>query len=105
MSKRVEFIKILHLQLRDPLGGDYTLLTNYMDGDIKHILYEGHSSYGTRQSLSLLGMPKGTYLPVDTKYEDETIEEFRERIIEMVREDARMIIVKIVDPKVKFFQP
>jgi hypothetical protein len=50
-------------------------------------------------------MPKGVYLPVETKYEDETMEEFRDRVIDCVREHSRMVIVRIVENQVKFYQP
>jgi hypothetical protein len=105
MSKPIIRTKILHLQLRDPVGGDYTLLTEIIDGSIKYMLYDGHSSYGTRFPLSQLGMPSGVYLPVETKYEDETMDEFRERVLEAIREQSRMIIVRVVENQVKFYQP
>jgi len=126
MTKSIIRSKILHLQLTDPLGGDYTLLTDFIDGSIKYMLYDGHSSYGTKFPLSQLGMPKGVYLPVETKYkfplsqlgmpkgvylpvetkyEDETMEEFRDRVIDCVREHSRMVIVRIVENQVKFYQP
>lgn len=105
MTKPIIRTKILHLQLTDPLGGDFTLLTEFIDGSIKYMLYDGHSSYGTRFPLSQLGMPNGVYLPIETRYEDETMEEFRERVIDCIREHSRMIIVKIVENQVKFYQP
>lgn len=105
MNKPIIRTKILHLQLRDPLGGDFTLLTEFIDGSIKYMLYDGHSSYGTKFPLSHLGMPKGVYLPVETRYEDETMEEFRERVIDAIREQSRMVIVRIVENQVKFYQP
>jgi len=102
MSKPLIKSKVLHLQLTDIGGGDYTLLTNLVDGSIKHILYNGHSSYGTKFSLAKLGLPNGMYLPVEPTYEDETIEEFRNRIIQMIEEESQMIIVRVVQTEVKF---
>ncbi len=102
MTKPISRTKILHLQLRDPSGGDYTLLTEFIDGSIKYMLYDGHSSYGTRFSLSQLNMPKGVYLPVEPAYEDETMEEFRNRVISMIEEESQMVIIRIVQSQIKF---
>ena len=103
MKKHIEQTKILHLQLTDPFGGDMTLLCHLIDGSIKYVLYEGHSSYGTKYSLSKLKLPVNMYLPIETVYEDETMEEFRQRIIDMVQDHSELVIVKIIENQVKFF--
>jgi hypothetical protein len=97
-----DITKIVHIQLFSPTRDEMTLLTNLVDGSIKHILYSGHSSYGTKLPLSMLGLPHGVHLPVDKLYDDETLYEFSQRILQMIEEDSHMVIYKVVDNNVTF---
>jgi len=95
--------KIAHLQLTDGHGDNMTLLCNFVEGSIKYVLYEGHSSYGTKHSLAKLGLPRDMYLPIETSYDEETIEEFRERVIDMIQNHSKLVILRIVENQIKFF--
>ena len=97
-----DITKIVHIQLFSPAREEMTLLTNLVEGSIKHILYSGHSSYGTKLPLSMLGLPTGMHLPVDKLYDDETLHEFAQRIVQMIEEESHMTIYKVVDNNVKF---
>lgn len=85
-------MKITHLHLEDPFGNPQTLICNLVEGSINYVFYGGHSSSGTPFSLSNLQCT----LPVDKISENETKEQFVQRIKDTINNKSVCRVVNEV---------
>ena len=102
--------KILHLHLADVRENKKTLIVRLKDGSIKYIMYGGTGSSGMGFSLSNIQFYeitngnmrwlKNASLPVEN-LPDETLEEFKERVIKMLNNSTHKVI-NVVNNKVTF---
>ena len=91
-------MKLSHLHLEDPHGKKSTLTCYLVEGSITYNVYGGHSSGGTRYSLSNLQC----CLPVDRISDMETKEQFQKRIIDEVNTNSVCRVVNIVSTQITF---
>ncbi len=102
--------KILHLHLGDGFGNSSTLICSLKDGSIRYTFYGGTGSSGTPFSLNNIqyydlvngniSWIRDRSLPIDTRL-GETLEEFKERIINMLKHSTNKVI-NVVSNKVTF---
>jgi len=102
--------KILHLHLKDSMGNLSTLICSLKDGSIRYTFYGGTGSSGTPFSLSNIqyydlingniSWVRDRSLPIDTR-PGETLEEFKERIINMLKHSTKKVI-NVVSNEVTF---
>lgn len=91
-------MKLCHLHLTDPYGNPKTLTCNLVDGSIRYSFYGGHSSSGTAFSLSNLQCS----LPVDKVSENETKEQFVQRVINTINHKSVCRVVNQVSTEITF---
>lgn len=90
--------KILQLHLHDPVtSNDYTFLCSLIDQEITYMAWEGHSSFGKRCGITRF-MPKGVYLPVTKAWTGQSLDSFKQSLIDLVNEQSRAYIVREVLP-------
>ena len=91
-------MKIAHLQLEDSFKNKKTLVCLLENGSIKYSYYTGHSSSGIGQFVGDIGCT----LPVFKEREDETAEEFKDRLVKLINEKTNKKVVREVDVNIKF---
>lgn len=91
-------MKLCHLHLVDPYGNPKTLICNLKEGSIRYTFYGSHGSSGTPFTLSNLQCT----LPVDKISEDETKEQFVQRIIGTINHKSVYRVVNEVSTEVTF---
>lgn len=91
-------MKLCHLHLVDPYGNPKTLICNLKEGSIRYTFYGSHGSSGTPFALSNLQCT----LPVDKISEDETKEQFVQRIIGTINHKSVYRVVNEVSTEVTF---
>lgn len=91
-------MKLCHLHLVDPYGNPKTLICNLKEGSISYVQYGGHSSSGTPYALSNLQCT----LPVDKISEDETKEQFVQRVIDTINQKSVCRVVNRVSTELVF---
>jgi len=91
-------MKLCHLHLVDPYGNPKTLICNLKEGSIRYTFYGSHGSSGTPFALSNLQCT----LPVDKKTEDETKEQFVQRIIGTINHKSVYRVVNEVSTQITF---
>ena len=91
-------MKILHLHLTDPFDNKQTLICNLKDGSIRYVYYGGWGDSGMPYSLSNLQAT----LPIEKINEEETKEEFINRVIEIINKKSVCKVVKQVSISVTF---
>ena len=91
-------MKLCHLHLEDPYGNPKTLICNLKEGSIRYTFYGSHGSSGTPFALSNLQCT----LPVDKISEDETKEQFVQRIIGTINHKSVYRVVNEVSTEVTF---
>lgn len=91
-------MKLCHLHLVDPYGNPKTLICNLKEGSISYVQYGGHSSSGTPFALSNLQCT----LPVDKVTEDETKEQFVQRVIDTINQKSVCRVVNRVSTELVF---
>ena len=91
-------MKLCHLHLEDPYGNPRTLICNLKEGSIRYTFYGSHGSSGTPFALSNLQCT----LPVDKISEDETKEQFVQRIIGTINHKSVYRVVNQVSTEVTF---
>lgn len=91
-------MKLCHLHLVDPYGNPKTLICNLKEGSIRYTFYGSHGSSGTPFALSNLQCT----LPVDKISEDETKEQFVQRIIDTINHKSVYRVVNEVSTEVTF---
>lgn len=91
-------MKLCHLHLVDPYGNPKTLICNLKEGSIRYTFYGSHGSSGTPYALSNLQCT----LPVDKISEDETKEQFVQRIIGTINHKSVYRVVNEVSTEVTF---
>ena len=84
-------MKLSHLHLKDVYGNPKTLVCRLTEGSIRYTLYGGHSSSGTSFAVSNLGVT----LPIDKLNEEETKEEFTNRIKETINKSSYSIVNEV----------
>lgn len=93
-------MKIFHFHIVDPMGNEKTLISNLKEGSIQYIFYSGTSSSGMPNSLSNLQLKGG--LPVDKKDENETKEEFKERVKSLINTQSVYRVINEVTTNITF---
>ena len=83
-------MKLSHLHLKDVYGNPKTLVCRLTEGSIRYSLYGGHSSSGTSFAVSNLGIT----LPIDKLHEEETKEEFTNRIKETINKSSILLLMR-----------
>ena len=91
-------MKLSHLHLVDPYGNKQTLICKLKEGSISYTHYGSHTSSGTPFSLSNLQCN----LPVDKISDDETKEEFNQRIIDELNNNSVCRVVNEVSTQITF---
>ena len=91
-------MKLCHLHLVDPYGNPKTLICNLKEGSIRYTFYGSHGSSGTPFALSNLQCT----LPVDKISEDETKEQFVQRIIGTINHKSVYRVVNEVSTEITF---
>jgi hypothetical protein len=91
-------MKICHLHLTDPYGNPKTLICSLKEGSISYVFYGGHSSSGTSYALSNLQCS----LPVDKESENETKEQFVQRVIKTINHESVCRVVNQVSTEITF---
>lgn len=96
-------MKIAHLHLADGYNNPYTLVCSLVDESIKYKFYSGYGSSGIPNSLrniQFYDIVNGNMkwldksLPLEN-YEDESIQEFRSRIIQMLNNSTHPVVKEI----------
>jgi hypothetical protein len=91
-------MKLCHLHLEDPYGNPKTLICSLKEGSIRYTFYGSHGSSGTPFALSNLQCT----LPVDKKTEDETKEQFVQRIVDTINQVSVYRVVNEVSTQITF---
>lgn len=91
-------MKIFHLHLEDPFGNKQTLICKLKEGAISYLYYSSHGAGGTPFALSNMQCT----LPIDKISEEETKEEFTERVVELINTKSVCKVVNRVNTEVKF---
>jgi hypothetical protein len=91
-------MKICHLHLEDSMGNAKTLVCRLEDGSIRYVSFFGWGSSGMGNSLSNFQCD----LPMDKNSEDETVEQFKQRVIDTVNKKSIYRVVKEVSTNVVF---
>jgi len=91
-------MKILHLHLLDGWKNKSTLICRLENGSINYSFFQGHSSAGTRFSLSNLNCT----LPIDKLYKNESLNFFKRRIKETIEKKSTYTIFNEVNNNIKF---
>lgn len=91
-------MKLFHLHLEDPMGNPSTLICNLIQGSITYKYFNGHSSSGAPCSLSNLQCT----LPIDKTSEDETKEEFTNRVVKLINNKSVKRVLKQVSTQITF---
>lgn len=91
-------MKLCHLHLVDPYGNPKTLICSLKEGSIRYTFYGSHGSSGTPFALSNLQCT----LPVDKISEDETKEQFVQRIIGTINHKSVYRVVNEVSTEITF---
>tara|TARA_B110000444_G_scaffold257678_1_gene296688 strand:+ start:1831 stop:2103 length:273 start_codon:yes stop_codon:yes gene_type:complete len=84
-------MKLSHLHLNDVYGNPKTLICRLKEGSIRYSLYGGHSSSGTAFATSNLGIT----LPIDKLHDEETKEEFSNRILETINKSSYSVVNQV----------
>jgi|TARA_B100001093_G_scaffold519811_1_gene610657 hypothetical protein len=84
-------MKLSHLHLKDVYGNPKTLVCRLSEGSIRYSLFGGHSSSGTPFAISNLGIS----LPIDKVHEEETREEFSNRIKETINKSSYSVVNEV----------
>lgn len=91
-------MKLCHLHLSDSFGNPTTLICSLKEGSIRYTMYGGHSSSGMGHALSNLQCT----LPVDKVSEDETKEQFVQRVINTINGESVCRVVNQVSTEITF---
>jgi hypothetical protein len=91
-------MKLCHLHLEDSYGNPKTLICSLKEGSIRYTFYGSHGSSGTPFALSNLQCT----LPVDKKTEDETKEQFVQRIVDTINQVSVYRVVNEVSTQITF---
>lgn len=91
-------MKLCHLHLTDPYGNPKTLVCNLKEGSIRYTFYGSHGSSGTPYALSNLQCT----LPVDKVSENETKEQFVQRVVDTINHKSVCRVVNQVSTNVNF---
>lgn len=91
-------MKIAHLHLQDGMGGKSTLICRLEEGSIRYTFYGGWGSSGIGYALSNLQCT----LPVEKINDDETVDQFKRRLIHTINHKSVERVIKEVDTNVTF---
>ena len=91
-------MKLCHLHLQDGFGNKETLVCHLKDGSIRYTLYGGWGDSGTSFATSNLQCT----LPIEKLNDNETKEEFVNRIIDTIQTKSVVKFIKQVSTEITF---